>query len=335
MLPLGAVIPTKNSMPYLPRHVEGLKGWLDLAAEVVVVDSHSTDGTVDFLRANLTHPKLRFTNHPPGLYASWNHGIAQIRSKYTYIATTGDTITRDGLCKLNAVADSLDCDVVISKPTICGPAGQMLPDTSWPIDDIIATLEIVQPRRLHQLEAVVFAAAHPHGALTSSSASGLFRTETMQRHPFPTDFGTAGDGAWGAQHAAEVRWGVVSDRFSTFLLHPTNASAEEKRSYAGARRMDAVLRDAAGTWRSNGTIRDEDLALMKWSALLDVLTGFLDAKDKFDRLRRGSLPWSLNPAAWLARSQRNRLFTRLQELKRAALVAVRGKKSPSPPPVTG
>jgi hypothetical protein len=66
MLPLGVVIPTKNSMPYLPRHVEGLRPWLDLAAEVVVVDSYSTDGTVDFLRANLGHPELRFTSHPPG-----------------------------------------------------------------------------------------------------------------------------------------------------------------------------------------------------------------------------------------------------------------------------
>jgi GT2 family glycosyltransferase len=102
MLPLGVVIPTKNSMPYLPRHVEGLRLWLDLAAEVVFVfvDSHSTDGTVDFLRANLRHPAQRFTTHPPGLSASWNHGITQISSRYACITTTRDAITRTGAGQL-------------------------------------------------------------------------------------------------------------------------------------------------------------------------------------------------------------------------------------------
>ena len=117
-------------MAYLPRHVEGLRTWLDMAMEVVVVDSHSTDGTLDYLRANLRHPALRFTNHPPGLYASWNHGIAQIQSKYVSIATTGETITRDGVCKLVDAAESLECDVVISKPSFCDKSGRILSERS-------------------------------------------------------------------------------------------------------------------------------------------------------------------------------------------------------------
>jgi len=330
MLPLGVVIPTKNSMPYLPRHVAGLRPWLDLAAEVVVVDSHSTDGTLDYLRANLVHPGLRFTSHPPGLYASWNHGIAQIRSRYVSIATTGDTITRHGIGQLVEAADSLGCDVVISKPDFRDQADQPLPDITWPIDDIIETLGLTQPRKLHPLEAVIFAAIHTNGALTSSSASGLFRTEVMQRHPFPTDFGTAGDAAWGVQHAAELRWGVIPGKFSTFLVHPTNASADEKKSFTGARRMDTVIREAAQTWCRNGTINEDDLALIGWSEMLAALTGYLDAKSQFDQLRRGGLPWALNPGAWRVRGRRNQMFARLQELKRAALAAVRADKNPSP-----
>jgi glycosyltransferase involved in cell wall biosynthesis len=46
MLPLGVVIPTKNSMPYLPSHLEAMREWQDLAEEIVVVDSFSTDGSV-------------------------------------------------------------------------------------------------------------------------------------------------------------------------------------------------------------------------------------------------------------------------------------------------
>jgi glycosyltransferase involved in cell wall biosynthesis len=70
MLPFGVVILTKNSMRYLPGQVENFATWIDLAEQVVVVDSFPTDGTVEFLKANLKHPNVLFVSHLPGLYAS-------------------------------------------------------------------------------------------------------------------------------------------------------------------------------------------------------------------------------------------------------------------------
>ncbi len=323
MLPLGVVIPTKNSMPYLPRHVEGLRPWLDLAAEVVVVDSFSTDGTVDFLRANLAHPALRFLTHPPGLYASWNHGIAQISSKYVCIATTGDTVTRAGVCQLVAVAESLACDVVISRPSFCDVSGQPMPDKQWPVDDVIAALDVRQPRRLQPFEAVIFAAVNATDALTGSCASDLFRTEILQRHPFPTDFGLSGDAAWNWMHGAEVIYGVVPDKFSTFALHPTSASVAEKQSRLAARRADAVLRAAMDSWRRTGVITEQILPRALWEDLMVCLTSYFDAKAAFDQNRRHSVPWVLNPRAWRNRIQRERAAKTLQRLKQAALLGSR------------
>jgi hypothetical protein len=325
MLPLGVVIPTKNSMPYLPLHVAGLKAWLDLAAEIVVVDSHSTDGTVDFLRANLRHPGVRFTSHPPGLYASWNHGIAQITSQYVVISTTGDTITRAGIDKLVEVAESLVCDVVISRPTFCDVSGQNLPNRHWPADDVIATLDVKHPRRLRQLEAVIFAAVNASDALTGSSASDLFRTEILQRLPFPTDYGVSGDAMWGLMHAAEVTWGIVPERFSTFVLHPSNASAAEKHSFLSARRADTVLRSAMDSWRGSGVISDQTWPHALWEDLMTALTSYFDAKAAFDQNRRGSFPWVLNPRAWRNRIRRERSAKQLHRLKLAALSAVPDK----------
>ena len=319
MLPLGVVIPTKNSMPYLPRHVAGLRPWLDLASEVVVVDSYSTDGTLDFLRAKLTHPALRFTSHPPGLYASWNHGIAQISSKYVCIATAGDTITRAGICKLMEAAESLACDVVLSRPTFCDVSGQNRPAIPWPADDVIATLDVKQPYRLRQFEAVIFAAVHATNALTGSSASDLFRTEILQRHPFPTEFGTSGDAAWSWMHAAEVIWGVVPDKFSTFALHPTNASTAEKKSLLAARRADAVLRAAMDYWRRSNIITEQVMPRAIWEDLMTWLTSYFDAKAAFDQDRRGPVPWVLNPRAWRNRIQRERASKQLHRLKHGAL----------------
>jgi hypothetical protein len=321
MLPLGVVIPTKNSMPYLPRHVEGLRSWLDLASEVVVVDSYSTDGTVDFLRANLAHPALRISNHPPGLYASWNHGIAQTSSKYVFIATTGDTITRAGIGKLVETAESLACDVVISRPTFCDVSGRTLPDKRWPADDVIATLDVRQPRRLRQIEAVIFATVHATDALTGSSASDLFRREVLQRHPFPTDFGYSGDSAWSWMHAAEVAWGVLPERFSTFVLHPTTASVAERQSLRVAQRADAVLRMAMESWRRSGVITEQTLPRALWESLIAWLTFYLDAKAAFDQDRRHLVPWFLNPKAWRNRMRRERAAKMLHRLKHTALLS--------------
>jgi len=124
----------------------------------------------------------------------------------------------------------LKADVVISKPRFRHEDGRPAADIAWPIDDIITTLGMTVPRKLAKLEAVIFALVHANGALLGSCASNVFRTEVLRRFPFPTDFGTAGDGAWGLQHAAEVAWGVMLEKFSSFLLHPTNASAAERRS---------------------------------------------------------------------------------------------------------
>ena len=305
-------------MPYLQRHVEGLRGWFDLAQEVVVVDSFSSDGTVEYLRQHLNRAPVTYLSHPPGLYASWNHGIAQITADYVFIATAGDVITRAGITHLIETAEALNCDVVISKPEFQDQQGRTVKIT-WPIDDVIATLGIRAPRRLHKLEALVFAAVHATGALLGSCASNVFRTDVLRRFPFPTDFGTAGDGAWGLMHAPQVVWGVTPAKFSTFLRHPTNASQEERESYANARRADAVLREATEAWLNTGTVTEQELTRVHWPEMLDLLTRYLEAQNELNRRRRSRFPWILRPGSWRARWRRERLCSQLHDLKRAVL----------------
>src|SRR5436309_9508919 len=113
---LTVIVPTKNSRPYLPAHMASMREWLDLAAEVIVVDSESQDGTVDYLRSELKHPKVRYLAHPPGLYASWNFAISHVETEFVYISTAGDTITREGIETLLKTITSFNCDVALSKP---------------------------------------------------------------------------------------------------------------------------------------------------------------------------------------------------------------------------
>jgi glycosyltransferase involved in cell wall biosynthesis len=311
-LPLSVVIPTKNSRAYLPDHIAGLAPWLDLVQEVVLVDSFSTDGTVEYLRESLQHPRVKFLTHPPGLYASWNHAIANVESEFVFIATTGDTITREGIETLVRTIESLQCDVVISKPmfrSVDGPAE----DIQWPVDDVIHSLRTTGPKKLSQLQAIVFAMTNSEAGLLGSVASDLFRTSVLKRFPFPTDFGTAGDGAWGWMHAGDVSVGVVPQKFSSFLVHPTGASSEEKRALKEARRADEVIKCALPQWKLSA----EQLALV--NELLGVLTTYLDAKIAFDGNRRAGVPWWLSPSAWMNRTKRNRFREQLQAVKMRAL----------------
>ena len=82
---LSIVTPTYNSMRFLPETAESIRR-LDLPMEWIVVDNHSTDGTVDYLRG-LDFPDGRlkiivnpFNNGKPLL--SWIKGARASRGKY-------------------------------------------------------------------------------------------------------------------------------------------------------------------------------------------------------------------------------------------------------------
>jgi len=115
-------------------------------------------------------------------------------------------------------------------------------------------------------------------------------------------------------------WGVLPEKLSTFLIHPTNASPDEKRSWQEARRADVVLQTGMESWRRSGFLSERDLPGAVWDALLGALTSNLDAKLAFDQNRRGPVPWVVNPRAWQNRLGRKRSARRLNDLKRRALM---------------
>lgn len=200
MSTLGVLIPTRNSRLLLPRHIEALSQWIDLAAEVVVVDSDSGDGTVEFLRDHLRHAHLRFVSHPPGLYESWNYGLQNLGTDFAYISTVGDSITRSGVRHLCDTMKALSADVVLSRPTLVSEEGRPLGDWPLPLDLILQDHAVPEPFRLHGVEMAIYATLFADGGLLGSSASNLYRTAYVQAHPFPT--GTV------PQATASGRWNM-------------------------------------------------------------------------------------------------------------------------------
>jgi hypothetical protein len=326
MLPLSVVIPTRDCAPLLEGHVKSLNLWIDLAAEVLVVDSNSSDNTVEILRTRLKHPRIQYLTHPPGLYQSWNFGIQNTSSKYVYMATVADSIQRDGVQHLFEVAEKFGGDVAMSKPCLTTGAGEPLPDINWPIDEILGWLDVKEPILLTPFEQFLFASTNTWGALLGSSASNLYSAACLKARPFPTQFGAAGDCAWGIVNAFDVSIAVTPQRFSTFREHEKSYSLNDNH----LKSLIARLFDLAqSTSRSRAAAEPKIAAMleeMRWPELEDLLKEIPVWQSKLEAYRKAKGPWYLNPAAWQARKTRNCAERKIRQIT-AEVLARQNRKS--------
>jgi glycosyltransferase involved in cell wall biosynthesis len=313
-LPIAVLLPTFNVMDRIGAHLEMMRSWLDSVAEIVVVDSHSTDGSAEFIQKNLRHPALRVLQHPPGLYQSWNHGISQITAPYTYISTIGETITEAGLGHLVATARTFDADVVLSRPRFFSEAGHPV-HKRWPLHDYLEEKSALNPGLMSPADIFFFATADLPESIAGSAASNLYRTETLRRFPFPTDCGHWGDEAWFIAHACEVSVAVTPRIFSTFLLHPSGNRMPLEKLNELVGRMDKLAENAMSRMvkESRGAGADPaHSALCEFTSVRRQLGVY---EESMARVRGGILPWALNPSAWKLRSQRNSFRRKFKEAK--------------------
>ena len=314
MLPVGVVIPKKNSMPYLQAHLENISTWLDLVEQVVVVDSFSDDGTVEFIKKKLNHPNILFENHPPGLYASWNYAIGKIKSRFCYISTVGDSLTRFGIEHLVHTALDLRCDVLVSRPNFVNEFGNSIAGPQWPLDEIINISRLKKPVIISPAIMVACAFKNTGGALTGSCASDLFLTKALQEHPFPTSYGTAGDGPWGMQNASSLAWAVTPVIISTFLRHPPAASVSEVKTGGVLTDYPKRALQLMSSWH---TISKENYLpnineYLKNLSLISIQ--YEQAQTKYNKLRQELWPWILRPSVWALRIHRNSCRNQCQKI---------------------
>lgn len=312
---VSVLLPTRNSMPYLREHVERVRQWMDMVEEVIVVDSESTDGTAQYLQQELAGPKLRFFNHPPGLYESWNFGIAQARARYTYVSTVGDGVNRQGLAHLIDVADQEHVDVVLSPPRFIHAKRRKNKGYEWPIHWLIENARITEPRRIPAMQAFLITSLFAPSGILGSSASNLYRTQAIQRYPFPANFGHQGDTAWTIQNALRLSWAVSPRVLSEFVVHGYSDGVDRGNPVELKLRL---IRLAAESWTAFNAGTPYQSGVLPYSELhLDlqaVLNDLLGAEEELARLRTASIPWCLRPAAWEVRRMRNALRHQLKEI---------------------
>lgn len=217
MLPITAILPTLNCREKLAEHIASSHDWLAQVSELIVVDSNSSDGSLQYLKRALNQFQTKFVNTGPGLYAAWNLGVQLAKHPYIYFSTIGETISLAGLSQLINWCENLDLDVVISTPQIIHKSRCPI-NILWPIHEMKAFLQrqgdIFLP---NEGEKRLLSRAFTPECILGSSASNLYRRSALKRFPFPEDVGPQGDVMWACKYLSQVKVGISAMQCSTFL----------------------------------------------------------------------------------------------------------------------
>jgi hypothetical protein len=252
-LPISAVFPVYNCRERLERHLRSVVNWAPNVRELIVVDSGSKDGTLELAQKVLTPYGAQIIQHPPGLYQSWNAGIASATYPWCYMSTVEDPITPDGLFHLMDVASQLEADVTISPPEMRNHDGSQPADEKMPSNRLAEAFisSGLSARLLSRTETIANLCGFlPHGLL-GSSASNLYRTAFLQKHPFPTDFGHCGDTAWGVMVAPFAKVAFTPTHCARFYCQTHFRAEDPERQHARHRQISEAARKALATATSN------------------------------------------------------------------------------------
>lgn len=305
-LPISIISPVMNCAPEMMDHAAHLRRLAAGVEEIIVVDSQSTDGTPEILRRELSDLPIRWLDHPPGLYQSWNYGIQSATSKFLNVATVGDIIAPDGLSRLVESIEKFGGDVVVSPPTLVNEDGSPA-EKSWPISWVLCSLGLSDAVEICAEDWFALSMGVFTSSLISSSASNLYRTSFLKRNPFPHDFGHAGDAIWALQHAFDAVWVFDPTVESTFHSHPPRAHrkpASRELELAKGRRLAALFEERETALRRHG-VPEHLIAELRKVPGHPLMTR--DTRARYNQIRNKFIPYFIQPEAVRLRRLRKNL----------------------------
>lgn len=131
--PVSVVIPNWNGREWLPGCLDAIAAQELAAAEVIVVDNGSQDGSIDYLRAE--HPDVHVLplEHNTGFAHAANRGLAAATSEFVALVNTDVVLLPDWLTRTTSAllkdpeAAAVACKMLsLSDPTRVYDAGDVL-----------------------------------------------------------------------------------------------------------------------------------------------------------------------------------------------------------------
>ena len=115
MCSISVVIPVYNAAPFIGKCVESVLGQTLADIEVICVDDHSTDNSLEALRA-IADPRLKVVAFPEnrGVSAARNAGLDSAEGEYVYFIDSDDWLDPDYLETMWRMAEEHGGDIVVN-----------------------------------------------------------------------------------------------------------------------------------------------------------------------------------------------------------------------------
>jgi len=288
-LSISVVIPVYQSAERLPEHIESLRRLRPMIHEFIWVITESPDGSHEVARQAAEELGGQILEVPRDLYQAWNSGIALASGDFIYISTIGDTITPEGLNALSICIHKNQADVVFSPPVIWPTTKTNLKKClHWPVFSFSEILSRFSGGLIPLEKVILMQILSGASGLLGSCASCLFNTFYLQTNLFPTQYYHYGDTAWTYLNLPNIVLAFHPDPVARFFVHD-----HEKRRVVNKKQIYSLINKAASQLRP---------------PLSTHIGQYIEASLKIDKIRdpHPKFGWWWMPAAWIARSQRNK-----------------------------
>ncbi len=200
-------------------HFEVVRRLAEAGCSTVWVASLSDDNSHQIAKEESAKIGGRYFLTPRGLYDSWNKGIQESRTPYTYISTVGESILQEGLAHLFDLIRRLEADIVFSPPIAPQNKEALSQILQWPVFLNAQKLKKFDQRVLPTTIAALIQYASGFSCLLGSFSSCLCRTAFMQSYPFPTQFHHYGDTGWFCMNLGHSRLVYSHKAVADFQIH--------------------------------------------------------------------------------------------------------------------
>jgi len=226
-MPLVSIcLPNLNTRPYLQARMDSIFSQTLRDWELIVCDSHSTDGAWEYFQQFRDDPRVQLSQIPrEGVYAGWNECLKRARGQYVYVATSDDTAEPELLERMVGMLERHpDVDLVVCKFEFIDETGrEMSPSPFQQVGTFYDPWREKVHRRSGLLEFLV------HVGLDcpswTSITSVVFRRRLIEKIGFfKTDCGTCADRLWAMKAALVTDTISIPDCLATWRQHSMQAS---------------------------------------------------------------------------------------------------------------
>lgn len=280
-------LPNLNTREFLPERFATIFGQSFSDWELLVYDSHSTDGAWEFIeQVARSDSRIRAWQGPrEGTPGSWNPCIRQAVGEYVYIATSDDTMSADCLEKLVAALEAHpECDVAHCRLKAIDGFGREISGPSWSTSIFANSCGPLLDRR-HVRKAPFDGLLHLlGGSVWVSITQLLIRRRLFDRIGlFESTWGSVGDFNWDMRAGLVANVVHVPDAWGGWRIHGGQATAGAAlQSPEHAQRIEGMIADAIKMCGKFLTPQVRERLRTEWAPQAEEFRRFVRGKEELN-----------------------------------------------------